>query len=108
VGQEAVQEDALNGQKAKEVVVGPCEVAPRGRKAKSTEVLGIKHGLLYQKRMLWIPEDGALIKTILVSQHDSKVAGHIRQDITIQLVGRNFWWPKMDERMIAYVRGCPE
>jgi len=30
------------------------------------------------------------------------------QDETIELICRNFWWPKMDRRIIDYVRSCPE
>ena len=30
------------------------------------------------------------------------------QDKTIELIRRNFWWPKMDKHIIDYIRGCPE
>jgi len=30
------------------------------------------------------------------------------QDKTIELIRRNFWWPKMDERIIDLVRSCPK
>jgi len=30
------------------------------------------------------------------------------QDKTIELIRRNFWWPKMDEDIIDFVRSCPE
>jgi len=30
------------------------------------------------------------------------------QDKTIELIRRNFWWPKMNEQIIDYVRSCPE
>jgi len=30
------------------------------------------------------------------------------QDKTIELIRRNFWWPKMKERIIDFVRSCPE
>ena len=30
------------------------------------------------------------------------------QDKTIELIRRNFWWPKMNERIIEFVRSCPE
>ena len=58
--------------------------------------------------MLWIPEDGKLIGTILESEHHSKIAGHMGQDKTIELIRRNFWWPGMDKRIIDYVRSCAE
>jgi hypothetical protein len=58
--------------------------------------------------MLWIPDNKDLIQKILESEHDTKVAGHMGQDKTIELIRRNFWWPKMDERIIDYVRSCTE
>jgi len=30
------------------------------------------------------------------------------QDKMIELICRNFWWSKMDGRIIDYVRSCPE
>jgi len=42
------------------------------------------------------------------SEHDTKVAGHMEQDKTIELIRRNFWWPKMNERIIEFIRSCPE
>jgi len=30
------------------------------------------------------------------------------QDKTTELIRRNFWWPKMNERIIDFVRSCPE
>ena len=42
------------------------------------------------------------------SEHDTKVAGHMRQDKTIKLIRRNFCWPKMNERIVDFVRSCPE
>jgi len=42
------------------------------------------------------------------SEHDTKVAGHMGQDKTIELIRRNFWWPKMNERITDFVRSCPE
>ena len=54
--------------------------------------------------MLWVPEN--LIQRVFESEHDTKVAGHMGQDKTIELLRRNFWWPKMDERIIDLVRSC--
>jgi len=40
------------------------------------------------------------------SEHDTKVAGYMGQDKTIELIRRNFWWPKMNERIIDFVKTC--
>jgi len=42
------------------------------------------------------------------SKHDTKVAGHRGQDKTIELIRRNFWWPKMNKRIMDFVRSYPE
>jgi hypothetical protein len=55
---------------------------------------------------LWVPKD--LIQTVLESEHDSKIVGHFGQDKTIELIRRNFWWPRMDETIIDYIQSCVE
>ena len=64
------------------------------------------NGLLYRSNLLWVPE--GLVQRIMESEHDTKVAGHMGQDKTIELIRRNFWWPRMNERIIDFVRSCPE
>jgi len=83
----------------------PMEAGPKDRKVKKG-ILEIHGGLLYRKDRLWVPE--RLVDQILRSEHDTKIAGHMGQDKTIELVRRNFWWPKMNERILDFVRSCPE
>jgi len=94
---------ALDDRKVKEAAAYPREVWQRDEMFRMEEVLEIKDGLLYRKGMFWILEDGTLKKMILESEHDTKIAGHMGQDKTIQLIRRNFWWPKMNERIIDFV-----
>jgi len=84
---EAVRkESALNGRKAEEEATDPHEAQWRNRKVRMEEVLGIKDGLLNRKGILWIPEDGNLKQTILESEHNPKVVGHMGQDKMIELI----------------------
>jgi len=62
--------------------------------------------LLYQRKRLWVPAE--LVPQVMESEHDTKVAGYMGQDKTIELIQRNFWWPKMNERIMDFVRSCPE
>jgi len=62
---------------------------------KARNELEIRDELLYSKSMLWVP--GELVQGILKSEHNTKVAGHMGQDKRIELIRRNFWWPKMNE-----------
>ena len=108
MAQKAAQEDPVSDDRKVKEVGDPWEGTWSGSKARTTGILEIKDGLLYRKGMVWIPEDGTLRRTILESQHDSKVAGHMGQDKTIELVRRNFWWPKMEKQIIDFVQSCPE
>ena len=67
--------------------------------------LAIQDGLLYRKSRLYVPR--GLRESILESEHDSKVAGHFGQDKTLELIGRNFWWPGMKAQIIGYIQSCP-
>ena len=77
--------------------------ASKDQKVKELEA---KEGLLYRRNKLWIPK--GKVQSVMESEHDTKVAGHMGQDKTIELIRRNFWWPKMNERIIDFVKSCPE
>jgi len=66
----------------------------------------IRNGLLYQRNLLWVPE--GVVQQILESEHNTKVARHMGQDKTIELIRRNCWRPKINERIIDFVQSCPE
>jgi hypothetical protein len=72
------------------------------------ELLEVEVGVLYRKNKLWVPDDKELLTSLMQSEHDSKIAGHMGQDKTIEIVRRNFWWPKMDEYIVDYIRTCPD
>jgi len=79
------------------------EPAPKDQKAKE---IRIENDLMFRRNLLWVPN--GLIQQIMESEHDKKVGGHMGQDKTIELIRRNFWWPKMNERIIDFFRSCPE
>jgi len=45
-------------------------------------------------------------KTIIKVNHDSEYAGHLGIDKTMDLLSRNFFWPKMRNDIAGYVRAC--
>jgi len=114
-GQAARAGPVPDGQKAKEnegyeeaVRAGPV---PNGRMAKDRKaerkgMIEMKDGVVYRKGMLWIPSAGNLIRQILESEHDTKVAGHMGQDKTIKQMWRNFWWPRINEQITDFFRSC--
>jgi len=101
--QEKGGEDAAYREAKKEAETE--ELTPKGRKIRDKTV-EIKSGLLYWRNLLWVLE--GVVQQILESKPDTKVAGHMGQDKTIKLIQRNFWWPKMNERIIDFVRSCPQ
>jgi hypothetical protein len=57
----------------------------------------IQAGLIYFKGRLQIPDIKELKLEIAEIEYDSKVAGHFGQKKTLELMTRNFYWPKMEE-----------
>jgi len=68
--EQAIKQEAMAG-----------ELAPKEQRVKEIRIEG---GLVYRKNLLWIPN--ALIQQIMESEHDTKVAGHMGQDKTIELI----------------------
>jgi deoxyuridine 5'-triphosphate nucleotidohydrolase len=66
----------------------------------------VRDGLVFYKGRLQIPEDNAIRLEIATSEHDNKTAGHFGQKKTLELITRNFYWPKMDEWIKSYVSTC--
>ena len=64
-------------------------------KDRNVKELSCKDNLLYRQNLLWVPK--GLVQGIMESEQDTKVAGHMGQDKTIELIRRNFWAPKMHE-----------
>jgi len=61
------------------------ELSPKDRKVKE---LSYEKGLLYRLNLLWVPK--GLVQKVMKSEHDTKVAGHMGQDKTIELIRQKF------------------
>jgi len=86
----AAAEDPVYQQAEKERVLGAQE-----DRTVEEGTLRIQDGMIYRRNKLWVPSE--LIQQIMESEHNTKVAGHMGQDKTIELMRRNFWWPKITE-----------
>jgi len=91
------------GTAAADLALKDRKIEEEGRK---DDGIRIQDDFLYRQEKLWIP--AGTVQRVMESEHDTKVAGHMGQDKTIELIRRNFWWPKMNERIIDFVRSCPE
>jgi len=67
-----------------------------------------KDGLLYYKSGLHIPEHESLQTEIAQGCHDSIVAGHFRQEKTMEIVTRDFYWKELADWIRDYVQSCDE
>ena len=65
-----------------------------------------KDGMLFRKGKIWLPRNEALWTMVFENEHDTMVAGHIGMDKTLELITRNFYWPRMAEDIEDYVRSC--
>ena len=45
-------------------------------------------------------------KEILKQEHDSKIAGHFGRERTMELITRNFYWPKLEDEVRNYWNTC--
>ncbi|KAK4381521.1 Transposon Ty3-I Gag-Pol polyprotein [Sesamum angolense] len=81
------------------------EVGGTGQKWPDSEVLA-DSGLLYAKGGRVFVPTGTLRRRLLRETHDPQWAGHPGIDRMIALLGRRYYWPRMEEDVEAYVRTC--
>ena len=62
---------------------------------------GIPH---FQDR-IYVP-DGPLRLEVLLTCHESKLAGHLGRTQTLELITRKFYWPHMDKTVREFVSAC--
>jgi hypothetical protein len=66
----------------------------------------IKEGLLYKGRLLYIPSIDVVKQQILQQHHDSPTAAHMGVAKTINLIKRNYYWPKLAPDVEHYIQTC--
>ena len=60
---------------------------------------------MYKKRKVYVPRDKKLRVEIIQLHYDTLVEGHKKQQKTIELVTRNFWWPGVTKEVEQYIKG---
>ena len=63
-------------------------------------------GLLLRNGLVYVPDVDALKLEILKDCHDAKTAGHMGQEKTLELVSRDYYWPRMRAFAKEYVCTC--
>ena len=63
-------------------------------------------GLLLYNNRIYVPDNDALRLELLRQHHDSPLAGHYGIDKTVELLSRNYWYPRMHAHVKSYVSTC--
>jgi len=79
-----------------------CKLVKKGNN--SDDNYEIIDDLLCWKGRLYAPKKTR--NGIIRPEHDSKIAGHFGRDRTLELVSRNFYWPKMEDYIQKYCNEC--
>ena len=65
-----------------------------------------RRGLLWQKHRLYVPSGDNLRNDLLYWYHDVPWCAHLGIRKTVEMVTREFFWPRMHEDIATYVRTC--
>ena len=63
-------------------------------------------GLILHHGLIYVPNDEDLFAAILKLIHDHPTAGHFGRFKTVELLSRNYYWPKSTEFVKSYIRTC--
>jgi hypothetical protein len=63
-------------------------------------------GLLMFHSKIYVSKDRELRCRIVEQHHDTRIAGHAGHFKTLELVSRNYWWPRMSRYIGIYVKTC--
>ena len=66
----------------------------------------ISNSLLYYKDRLFIPKNEDLQTLIAKQYHDSQIAGHFRQEKSLEIITQDFYWKGITDWVNDYVRSC--
>ena len=64
----------------------------------------LKNDLILYNKLIYIPEKLRL--DILMRYHEKPAAGHLGIKRTLELITRNYWWPKIKEDVTKFVNSC--
>ena len=65
-----------------------------------------EQGLILFRGKVYVPKDPELRRAIVEAHHDSRITGHPGRWKTLELIGRNYWWPGISRYVASYIQGC--
>ncbi|WOH15435.1 hypothetical protein DCAR_0934976 [Daucus carota subsp. sativus] len=63
-------------------------------------------GLLRVNGRIYVGNAGTLKKDLIKELHDEPIGGHSGQEATIKKLSQFFFWPKMKDEVIEYIKSC--
>jgi hypothetical protein len=63
-------------------------------------------GLVLFRELIYVPDDASIHLTILKAHHDSPTSGHFGQAKTLEIVSREFYWPRIRSFVNNYIKSC--
>ena len=92
-----------------EEVIKVVEEMKRARvKTLRDEEWQIEEGIVLKEGRVYVPKEEKLRTEIIRLHHDMPIAGHGRQWKTVELVTRNYWWPRVTKEVKRYVEWCDQ
>jgi hypothetical protein len=79
-----------------------CQAVPKKENVDAN--YSLQGDLLAWKGRIYVPK--VMRKKVMKSEHDSEIAGHFCRDRTMELISRNFFWPKMEDEVRQYCNEC--
>ena len=122
-----VKKEWLEARTLEEVVIEGVDILDRRRRSKAVYNAVVKivedmkranvkvlrneewrkeDGLMLKEGKVYMPKDKELRAEIIQLHHNTPVGGHGGQWKTVELVTRNFWWPRVTVEVKQYVEGC--
>ena len=74
-----------------QIAIGECEV---------------QTGFLRYRDRLWLPSYEPLTTGVMQKIHDSFLGGHPGREATIDVVSRQFYWPRINQDIRRFLRNC--
>ena len=65
-----------------------------------------EQGLVLFRGKVYVPQSEELRRKIVQIHHDSTAAGHPGRWKTLELVTRNYWWPRVGQFVAQYTAVC--
>ena len=86
-----------------------CATDPLFRKVKAAPEqfprFRLSDGLLYFHERLFVPDVPSRL-SVLAARHDSRAGGHFGTAKTLELIRRDYWWPRMRHTVQQYIASC--